>query len=138
MVYSSDVGEEPSRDALVMRFRPTAADALLRQAEKTFRFQGAYRLSVFADAARPEETETSLIRRLLRAAELSQISVDGNPKFWLCASAGQLMDDGFRFVKDNYAGEEPEHYSIDLGNQPTLEDTMRLSGHFPEARSRPA
>lgn len=108
---------------------------MLRQAQKAFRHQGKYRLSVFADVVSPGETEEELILRLLRAAELSHIDPNGNPKFWFCESAGKLMDDGFVFAKDNYDGEEPEHFSIDLGNEPTLQDTEKLAGHFPESRS---
>jgi hypothetical protein len=129
--------EQPDRDALVIRFRPTQPDAMLSSAQKAFRQGGAYRLSIFADSARDGEDEEALIGRLLRAAELSHISNDGNPKFWLCTSAGELIDDGFVFRKDKYPGEEPEHYSIDLGNTPTLGDTEKLARHFPESRSRP-
>lgn len=125
----------PSRDALVIRLRPTSPDAMLKQAQKAFRYQGKHRLSVFADVQNADEDHDGLVRRLLRAAELSHIDPAGNPKFWFCESAGKLMDDGFTFAKDNYEGEEPEHYSIDLGNEPTLQDTEKLAKHFPESRS---
>jgi hypothetical protein len=127
---------QPDRDALVIRFKPIRADAMLASAQKEFRRSGSYRLSVFADSRHEgDPSDEAVIARMLEAAKLSHIDPNRNPKFFLCADARALMDDGFEFVKDNYAGEEPEHYSIDLGNDPSLQDTERLAGHFSEARS---
>ena len=120
----------------MIRFRPSEPAAILRSAQKEYRRSGKYRISVFADSKVEGETEDEqLIDRLLRAAQLSNIKPEGNKKFWLCARAAALMDDGFEFVKDNYPGEETEHYSIDLGNEPSLQDTEQLAGHFSESRS---
>jgi hypothetical protein len=127
--------EQPDREALVIRFRPTAPDAILRQAQKEFRRTGAYRVSMFADTKRGDESDEDLINRLLSAAELDGVNPDNNPKFWFCARASDLMDDGFRFVKDNEPGEPDEHYSVDLGKEPSLQDTEKLAAHFPESRS---
>lgn len=107
---------------------------MLRQADKAFRNMGQHRLSVYADRRRDDETEADLITRLLNAAEVSNILRANNPKYWFCQTASDLVDDGFIFVKDGYDGEVPEHWSIDLGQNPTVADTTRLSGHFPESR----
>ncbi|MGA7055284.1 MAG: hypothetical protein WBZ37_29275, partial [Mycobacterium sp.] len=76
------------------------------------------------------ETMDLLVARLLSAAELSGISASRNPTFWYCSAASNLLDDGFCFVKDGYDGELDEHYSINLGNSPTIQDTERLAAHF--------
>lgn len=107
---------------------------MLRQADKEFRNSGHHWLSVYADKRRDDETEAELIQRLLNAAEVSDVLRANNPKYWFCQTAAELLDDDFIFVKDGYDGEVPEHWSIDLGQNPTVADTMRLSGHFPEAR----
>jgi hypothetical protein len=125
----------PDREALVIRLRPIADPAaVLRAAERAYRDHGHHHLSVFADIARGAESEEDLINRLLDAAELSNILRSNNPKFWFCQRAGELLDDGFVFVKNEYDGEASEHWSIDLGNAPSLQDTERLAAHFPESR----
>ena len=129
------MNSSPSPDALVIRFRPITAAAVLSSAQKEARRSGKYRISVFADAPRVDETEDSLIDRLLRASELTGVSRDGNPKYWLCARAGELLVLGYAFVKDGYDSEIPEHYSIDLGQGPTVEDTQLLVAQF-EVRDR--
>lgn len=126
----SQVAQAPSRDALVIRFVPIEPKHLLRHANKVFKRYGVNHVSVFADSQRPGETEDALIGRLLGAAELSGISASRNETFWYCSAASDLMDDGFRFVKDGYDGEVDEHYSIDLGNSPTIQDTERLAAHL--------
>ncbi len=103
---------------------------MLAQAEKAHRHNGHFRLSVFADKLREGEEEAALIDRLLDAAEVSGILRANNPKYWFCQRAGDLLDDGFKFVKDGYPGEVPEHWSIDLGNTPSLHDTEKLAGHL--------
>ena len=109
----------PDRDALVIRLRPLDPEAMLRQAGKAYREMGHHRLSVFADKRRADEEEADLITRPLNAAELSGVLRSGNPKFWFCQRAANLLDDEFRFVKDGYDGEVHEHWSIDLGNEPS-------------------
>lgn len=124
------VAEAPGRDALVIRFVPIEPKHLLRHAKKTYKKYGVNHVSVFADSRRQGETVDDLISRLLNAAELSGISASRNETFWYCSAASDLMDDGFCFVKDGYDGELDEHYSINLGNSPTIQDTERLAAHF--------
>jgi hypothetical protein len=107
---------------------------MLRQADKARRHMGRNRLSVFVDKRRDGENEADLVTRLLNAAEVSNILRANNPKYWFCRTASDLLDDGFIFAKDGYDGEVPEHWSIDLGENPTVADTTRLAGHFPESR----
>jgi len=126
------VAEVPGRDALVIRFVPIEPKHLLRHAKKVHKRHDVHHISVFVDSRREDETEDDLIARLLNAAELSGISISDpmNATFWYCSAASDLMNDGFRFVKDGYDGELDEHYSIDLGNSPTIQDTERLAAHF--------
>jgi hypothetical protein len=128
------VPDGPDRDALVIRLRPLKPEAMLEQAKKAFRDGGHHYLSVYSDKRRDDETEADLVTRLLNAAEVSNILRANNPKYWFCQKASDLLDDGFIFVKDGYDGEMPEHWSIDLGENPTVADTTRLSGHFPDSR----
>ena len=74
-----------------------------------------------------------MITRLLDAAEVTGILRANNPKYWFCQEAANLLDDGFRFVKDGYPGEVPEHWSIDLGNAPSVQDTEKFAGHFTQS-----
>jgi hypothetical protein len=120
----------PGRDALVVRFVPIEPKHLLRSAKRVYKKYGVNHLSVFAGSRRQGETVDDLIARLLNAAELSGISASLNHTFWFCSAASDLMDDGFCFVKDEYDGELDEHYSINLGNSPTIQDTERLAAHF--------
>lgn len=129
------MADEPDRGALVIRFRPSDPDAVRRSALKEFRRSGNYRISIFADSRKGNESEGDLIVRLLNAAKLSNIAPEGNKRFWVCAQAASLFDAGFRFAKDNYPGEEPEHYSIDFGSEPTVEDTKKLVELFSDQRN---
>ena len=128
---------EVSADALVIRFRPTAADSVWRSAEKEFKRIGRYRLSVFADVPVEGETDFELRVRLLRASEL-RIDPAGNPKYFVCARAGDLLDRGFTFWRDGDDDEEAdEHYSVDLGTAPTVEDVERFLEAFGPGEKRP-
>lgn len=124
------MAEALDRDALVIRFVPVEPKHLLRHITKVYRRYGVNHASVFADSQRQGETRDDLIARLLNAAELSGISASLNETFWYCSAASDLLDDGFCFVKDGYDGELDEHYSIDLGNSPTIQDTEKLAAHF--------
>jgi hypothetical protein len=123
-------------DALVIRFRPTDPDRVLRIAALEFRRIGRYRLSVFAAAKRPGETDATLRRRLLEASELAGMDPANNPKFYVCAEAGELLERGFVFYKDGDDDERDEHYSVDLGADATREDVERFLGAFGPAEKR--
>ncbi len=128
---------EIPRDAVVIRFRPIRDDAVLASAVKEYRRAGHYRVSVFADAARQGESFEAVEARLLEASELAQLDPAANNRYFTC-TAGQLLDRGFTFWKDDEPGELAEHYSIDLGERPTLDDVSRFVGAFGPARRRPA
>jgi hypothetical protein len=118
------------RDAVVIRFRPTQPDAVWARACKEHQWIGRYRLSVFADTRRAQESEEDLIDRLLRASEVG-INPAKNKNFTVCTSAAELLDLGFSFWKDGDDDKEPdEHYSVDLGADATQEDVVRFLAVF--------
>lgn len=100
-------------DMLVLRFSPTQPEALVRKAEQEFRRVGHYGLSVFAAAPVAAESEDALVQRLLEASKLAGIRP--GPKFYTCLRAGNLLDAGFVFIKDEDPNEVPEHYCVNLG-----------------------
>lgn len=120
----------------MVRFRPVSADAVLRSAAKEYRRDGHHGVSVFADKAGIGESEEDLLRRLLAASELAHISVESNPTYWVCAQAGDLTGDGFQFRKDRYDGEVAEHYCVELGANPGVEEATRFVAHFGDKRRR--
>ena len=122
-------------DAIVVRFPPATAEGALRRAERDSRLSGAYRLSVFVGVAQGGEGNDEVIERLLRASELS-IDPVSNRKFFVCSRADRLAREGFTLVKDGYEGELAEHFSVDLGPGPTLEDVQRFLGAFDQERRR--
>lgn len=124
------------RDAVVIRFRPTAPEDVLRSAGKWFRFTGIYGLSVFADGAHEGESDEDVIERLLKASEMSNIDPMKNKKYYVCTKAGNIMDAGFSFDKDGDDDERPEHYTVDMGEQPTLEVVERFLEAFDIERRR--
>ena len=119
-------------EAIVIRFRPTAAEAVLRSAEKTFRARGNYRLSVFAAVKMSDEPVEKTHERLLVAAQLSTIQKSGNKKFYVCTAASELYNQRFSFWKDGYQGEVEEHYSVDIGNPPDLAAVEKFLEAFTE------
>jgi hypothetical protein len=124
-------------DALVIRFRPTAPPDVLRWAEKEHRRIGRHRLSVFAEVARTGETQEQLLRRLIKAS-VPRINPDKNPKVFICTRASALLGLGFTFWKDGDDDEEAdEHYSVDLGDDATIEDVERFLGVFDRVEKRP-
>lgn len=122
--------EDVPPNAVVIRFRPTDPASLLGWADKSFRQCGAYRLSVFVGVKSDTESDEDLFNRLLAAAELGGIRVEGNRYFWVCTSAAELLEDGFVFFKDGTPGEPAEHYSVDLGASPTVDDVVRFLEPF--------
>jgi len=123
-------------DAIVIRFTPATASKVLQRAELSYRRTGRWFSSVFADSKRSGEVEEDVIKRLLRASELSAIKPDRNPKYYLCSRAECIIERSFTFEKDGYEGEVPEHYSVDLGENPTIEDAQRFLDAFDEKRRR--
>lgn len=117
-------------NAIVVRFTPITPEGLVRSANRAFQESGHYRVSVFADTPRPEEDLVDVLRRLFAAADLSQIDPERNDRFFLCARSGDITQLGFTFVKDGYDGEVPEHWSVDLGSAPTLEQAAALRACF--------
>jgi hypothetical protein len=127
-------------DAVVIRFRPFTAEAVLASAAKEYRRAGHYRVSVFADARRPGEEESDVVARLMQVAGLSGIDVASNPRYMLCSSGEDITARGFEFHKDDEDDPDPvdeatEHYSVELGNEPTLEDAGRFLAPFRTVRS---
>jgi hypothetical protein len=117
--------------AVVIRFRPTDPDRVLASAEVERRRIGRFGLSVFADVARPDEDEDAVVARLLVAADLAGMGSDRHPKFWICATASEFLDEGFVFYKDEDDVDElPEHFSVDLGDVATLTDVRRFLDRF--------
>jgi hypothetical protein len=119
---------EIDEGALVLRFKPISEEALWRSACKTHRYNGRYQLSVFADVPGPSESDEELVKRLLEAAGRQGINLSNNPKYFLCAPAAKLLDQGFTFWKDG--GEVNEHYSVDLGIDATVSDAGRFGAAF--------
>ncbi|MHA7176940.1 hypothetical protein ACX80D_09810 [Arthrobacter sp. Sr24] len=117
-------------NAVVIRFAPNSPNGILKRAMTASRQSGYFRVSVFASPPLPGESEGSTIARLLDASELGGISTTNNEKYYLCASAGAIERLGFIFVKDDYAGEIREHFSVDFGREPSLEDAQQLSDTF--------
>lgn len=119
-----------------MRFSPTSAEAVLRKAELLSRdSDGAHLASVFVGVAGPGETQDALLARVLRATETDFDPVR-NRNVFVCSRADTLVARGFSFVKDGYAGEIAERYSVDLGLGPTLADVESFLGAFERRRRR--
>jgi hypothetical protein len=124
-------------DAVVIRFRPTDPQSVLNSAEKEARRTGGrWGVSIFAAARRPGESTEEVIARLLVASELSGIDPSSNRKYFVCAQAKELLDEGFMFWKDEDDDELREHYTVVLGEPPTLDDAERFLRAFGEARRR--
>ena len=127
---------EISRDALVIRFKPMTTDGLLGSLRREYRRIERYRLSVFATTVNRGESAEAVEIRLLDVA-FKRIDPRRNDWYFTC-TAGQLLDRGFTFWKDDDDPDElAEHYSVDLGERPTLDDVSRFRGAFGLARRRP-
>lgn len=123
-------------DALVIRFRPIAPDAVLRRAVNEFKRTGRHGASVFATTGRAGESDSAMRRRLLAVAELAGMSPENHPKYYVCAHARELIRRGFVFYKDGDDDERDEHYSVDLGPAATLDDAERFLEAFGPAEER--
>ncbi len=119
---------QPVHDAVVLRFPPGGPDEVKRirdEAKWVHRrrqrtAQGPwYRLSVWADCQRINESRDELMLRLIHAAGLGGIRLEDarNSQFWW-STVGELVSRGFLLKKDGYADEPYEHWSVDLGEQP--------------------
>lgn len=135
-LYHGFVPVDVPRDAIVIRFKPTDPERVLQRAERDHRYSGTYGLSVFAAAPLPGEAEPDTIDRLLRASELANIRPDSNPRYYVCSRAGELLDRGFTFTKDGDDDEVAEHYTVDLGPGPTVEETKSFVQAFDQGRRR--
>lgn len=120
------------RSAVVVRFRPTLPEAVLASAEKEHRRTGGrYGVSVFADVALEGESWEDVVGRLLASAGL-MLDPAKNKNVYVCVNAGEILDLNFRFYKDDDIDEPHEHYSVDLGPEPTVIDAERFVAAFPE------
>lgn len=131
----ADVPIDPS--ALVVRFRPISPPDVLRWAGKEHSLSGRFGLSVFADVKRGDETDDDLKRRLVNVAGMGGINLESNRKFYVCTAAAELLQRGFVFYKNEYEDEPQEHYSVDLGPGPTVEDVERFLESFPVTERTP-
>jgi hypothetical protein len=123
---------ELAGDALVIRFAPMSPAGLLRSAQKEARrTSGHHGLSVFAAVTRRGEPRDSVIGRLLQASELAGVNAATNSRYYVCVQAEELLSRGFTFWKDESDAEElPEHYNVDLGTEPGVEDAERFRQAF--------
>jgi hypothetical protein len=123
---------EVPRTALVVRFRPTDPVQVLKSAQKAHRATGRYLLSVFADVAHEGESDDEVRQRLVDAAGLSGIKMENQKKCYICGQAKELSERGFTFWKDGDDDEQEEHYSLDLGDQATVDDVKVFLAAFPQ------
>lgn len=121
---------EVAPDALVIRFSPVGPDNVLKRAALAARRRGYFTSSVFAAVKTGHEDDEALRARLLRASELHHIDPNRNEKYFVCARAGDLLDLGFVFMKDEDEDEAAEHYSVHLGDSPSREDVERFLSAF--------
>lgn len=124
-------------DALVIRFTPVTAENVLARAERAYRRRGHWASSVFVGVKTDGEDDDALRARLLAASELHDLAPERNRKYWVCARAGDLLELGFVFMKDGDEDEAPEHFSVRLGDSPSLEDVERFLGAFTTTERRP-
>lgn len=124
-------------NAVVIRFRPTQAEAVLRSAQKEFRRVGHYGCSVYAGVPRDGESQEDVVRRVLQSADLAGMTVrSGNKKAFVCARASRIEEQGFAFLKDGDDDELDDHYCVNLGNEPDEADAQRFVDQFDEEFDR--
>jgi hypothetical protein len=127
-------------DAIVVRFAPVQPERVLNKAAQEYRRIRCHWVSVFAAEAGQGESDEAVAARLLQASELGGIDPARNPKYYTCR-AQELLDRGFTFWKydeePDKSKERPEHYSVDLGERPTLGDASRFAEVFGEGLRRP-
>jgi hypothetical protein len=105
--------QDVSRNMLVVRLRPVTPTKLVEHAHLEFRYSNGdhYGISVFGTIPMPGESEDDTIERLWRVI-LTQLKDDR--RYWVSTQAGNLLDRGFVFIKDEESGELPEHYCVSL------------------------
>ena len=108
----------------------------MRSAENWLKRSGVAGLSVFADVAKPGENDDDVALRLVQAAALANIGLERNKNYYW-TTAGKLLEQGFRFTKDEDDGELEEHFTIDLGKV-DMDNVVRFLEAFrgPEATWR--
>lgn len=87
---------------------------------------------------RDDEDDDAVIQRLLGVSELAGVDPSRNKRFYVCAAAAELKKLNFTFYKDEDDDEPEEHYSVDLGQDPTVDDVVRFLRPFgpPEGKHR--
>ncbi len=120
--------------ALVIRFSPSRADRVLDRAQAAHEESGRWELSVFADVTRATENSEDLLARLLAAAKLHGIVLQNNKYYWRCTHAAELLGLGFTFAKGGTPDERPEHWNVELGDSPTIDDVRRFLEPFTQYR----
>ncbi|MGV8874265.1 MAG: hypothetical protein ACOH2Q_17155 [Rhodococcus sp. (in: high G+C Gram-positive bacteria)] len=127
------MAESPNSDALVIRFKPMQPEAVLRRAALDARRidgPGEHTASVWCAVRADDESEEQARRRVLQVTADNGLNADKNKKFWVCTYVRELRDRGFVFIKDGYEGEPEAHFSVILGNPPTLDDVERFIEPF--------
>ncbi|MGW4848235.1 hypothetical protein [Nocardia brasiliensis] len=120
-------------NALVIRFRPMQPQALLDRAARDARRldgPGKHTASVWCGVHEPGESDEDLRRRILDITVDNGMDAVRNSQYWACARAGDLHERGFSFIKDGYDDEPDAHYSVVLGEPPTLHDVERFLEPF--------
>ncbi|WP_433599142.1 hypothetical protein ACQPXH_26200 [Nocardia sp. CA-135953] len=118
--------------ALVIRFRPMEPESLIKRAALDARRSegGHHAVSVWCGVQEEGETESELRDRILDITVQNGLGAANNNRYWVCTTALELMERGFKFVKDGYDGEPEAHFSVILGDPPTLEDAKRFVEPF--------
>lgn len=134
--------DRPDPRAIVLRFPPgpDSVVKILKEAKYNHRHhqrtraESWYRLSVWCDLPRPGESVEDVLLRLVHDAGLGQIRLEDvrNSFFWW-TSASTLYEAGFDLVKDGEDDEPQNHYSVDLGLEPSREVVERFVTTFSEA-----
>jgi hypothetical protein len=98
---------------LVVRLRPVSPAALVKHARLEFTYSEGdhYGISVFGTVPMPGESEDDTIDRLWRVI-LTRLKDDS--RYWVLTNAGNLLDRGFVFIKDEEPDELSEHYCVSL------------------------
>ncbi len=124
----------PSRDSVVVRFKPIDPVAVLKRAVLEQRRTagtsppGHHGLSVFV-VSTAGRSHDAAVTRAIEVAELDGI----RPKQkCYVTTVGNLLDLGFVFLKDEDPGELDEHYCVSLGAEPDLADVERFLQAFSE------
>ena len=117
-------------DAIVIRFSPIQAESVFKKLGRAKVVEGHYGLSCFVGVPEKDEERTVTIARLVQAAGFSGIDLGKLRKIYVCSTAKQVVDLGYVFMKDDYPAEVDEHYCVDLGEAPTLDDVTKFLSVF--------